>query len=144
MCRIGLQQAASKLRAPKSCCSPHEIRAHFCAPIWRRSCCRALNGQPLRGQAAASCDAPADDDYEAALDDREVSPEVAAHLRSVRDSLGKAVRGALAAPLRPDRSARVQAWTLGLGQSCKLQERKLGSLGAAKPPPSGAMLAVHM
>ena len=107
--RIGAQQAANKLPAPKRRCSQHWIRAHFCVPTWRRPRCRALNRQQLRGQAAAACDAPADDDYEAALDDREVSPEVVAHLRSVRENLGKAVRGALAAPLRPDRSARVQA-----------------------------------
>ncbi|KAK9839508.1 hypothetical protein WJX81_006252 [Elliptochloris bilobata] len=62
-------------------------------------------------QAHATCgasgDALLDDDYEAALDDREVSAEVAAHLRSVRESLGAALRGALAAPQRQDRSARV-------------------------------------
>ena len=84
-----------------------------CLPPQHRPRCRALDSrQQLRRQAAAHCsgtgDAPADDDYEAALDDREVSAEVAVHLRSVRENLGVAVRGALVAPQRPDRSLKVR------------------------------------
>ena len=53
--------------------------------------------------------APNDGDYEEELDDREVSAGVAAHLRSVRGSLGAAMRAALAAPPpRQDRSMRVR------------------------------------
>jgi len=76
--------------------------------------------QPAGWGACMPGPAPDNGDYEDELDDREVSAEVAAHLRSVRGSLGAAMRAALAAPpARPDRSMRVRGRAV-----CRAQLRR--------------------